>query len=498
MKWYLALQHAVMKRPRIATGGALVFVVLVGVAGYLWWTPPANTFYLREDGFHPESILIESGETITFVNKSSHAFWPASNGHPQHDLYASFDVGRPVLPGDSWSFTFDREGRWGFHDHIRSFYTGTVFVGADSVTYDCLAHISELDTAKKGECWDEKLQETLHNDGAEAAFKQFAEFYASDPGVTQIGCHLMVHRLGDAAYGEYVRYGNDLSRLQFPPESVYCGYGYYHGIMEHMIRDHPDFKKADAFCKMLVEKYQDTVPRIESNCYHAIGHGFIPEPTDIETWGDPHALPAPAIAACRNIEDSGLRAECMQGAFNVVSDWMWNNQFGLRFPKEDSLSLCRTFDDDEVSKACYYELSMKVLPYAGDNLINVYQRFVTSIPNDAIAGMVMNSAAAGLVGVMIQQDDFVPYLKQCRSLPERVQVDCLKGLAGGFVAHGKPEREYEKAMTFCGDEALTVAEKNVCYSTIFRNFRGVYTPEKTAGLCELIDVTYHPYCTEEI
>lgn len=492
---YKKIARSLLKDVRVRSIALGVLGVVAGALYFVWWLPPAGTVYLRDDGFHPEEIAVGVGETVTFVNKSSHPFWPASNAHPQHDQFVEFDAGQPLAPGMSWTFKFTREGKWGYHDHIRSYYAGTVYVGEAALSYNCVEHIAELNVSDKRECWDEELAKTMRSEGAQAAFKKFAAFYASDPDFTQIGCHSTAHRMGDVAYGEYVRYGNDLSRLQFPPESLYCGYGYYHGIMEHMIRDNPDFATADAFCKELIDEYEDTVPRIRLNCYHAIGHGFIPEPSDVEMWGDPFYLTDAAHAACRNLTDLVERSECFQGSFNVLADWMWNNQFGFRFPEEDSLALCREFDDPEISKACYYELSMKVIALVDDDIAQVYKRFAADIADDEIAGMVINSAAAGIVGRYISGDTFIPFLMDCRTLPLRVQVDCMKGLTGGFAAHGEPEKEYEKAVAFCIDSILTPDEKKVCYSNIFRTFQGIYSPEKITEVCDMIEPAYREYCT---
>lgn len=471
--------------------GAFLIAGAIALHSYI----PPNTFVLRSDGFHPRSIIVEPGASVTFVNRTNNAFWPASNSHPQHDQYATFDSGRPIAPGESWSFTFESEGKWNFHDHLRSFYTGTVIVGAEFADYDCIASIKELDVAQKRICWNEKLLHELQERGAKAAFALFAEFYRSDEDFTRVGCHMIAHQMGDAAYGEYLRYGEDLSVLEFPPESMYCGYGYYHGILEHLIRDNPDFEEADAFCKMLIREHEAEVPRIRLNCYHAIGHGFIPEPTDLEMWGKGTEMPKPAIAACGRLKEMDARTECYQGAFNVIGDWMWNNQFGLKFPKTDSLALCRAFDDPEVSQACYYELSMRVLPLAKSDLSTVYTMFVASITDDTVAGMVINSAAASALGERIADDSFLPLLAQCRSLPSRVHEDCLKGLTGGFVAHGEPGNEYVKAIAFCGDTTLTSPEKHICYANIVRTFRTVYTNEKLATICEDVEVPYQSYCT---
>lgn len=484
--------NARLKKWGVVVAGGLLLAAAIAIAAQQYIPP--HTFVLRSDGFHPRTITIEPGASVTFVNRTDHAFWPASNSHPQHDQYVEFDSGRPIAPGESWSFTFEREGKWGFHDHLRSFYTGTVVVGSEYADDDCMDAIKDADVAKKRICWNEKLRNELQERGAAAAFKLFAEFYRSDTDFTRVGCHIIAHQLGDAAYGEYLRYGEDLSKLQFPPESVYCGYGYYHGILEHLIRDNPDFEMADAFCKMLIREHEADVPRIRLNCYHAIGHGFIPEPTDLEMWGKGTHMPQPAIAACSKLEEMDARTECYQGAFNVIGDWMWTNQFGLKFPATDSLALCREFEDREVSTACYYELSMRILPLADHDLSIAYDRYVARIEDDAIAGMVINSAAASALGARIADDSFISLLYECRSLPARVQKQCVHGLAGGFVAHGEPANEYIKAIDFCGDAELTTAEKETCYENIVRTFKTVYAREKVAKICTAIETPYQKYC----
>jgi hypothetical protein len=176
---------------------------------------------------------------------------------------------------------------------------------------------------------------------------------------------------------------------------------------------------------------------------------------------------------------------------------MATNQFGLRLPEEDALSLCRSFDDQEVSSACYYELSMKILPFVGNDIVRVHDMYAASIVDDAIANMVMSSAVAAIIGNVITEDDFVPYLTECRKIPERVQSGCLAGITGAFVAYGEPEIEYVKALAFCGDPELREEERNACYQNIFRTFKGAYTKEKVADLCTRIDPAYHRYCSYE-
>ena len=79
-----------------------------------------------DDGYAPKTLEIMQGEMVTFVNGSSKEMWPASAMHPTHKAYpttggcigSTFDACKAIAPGDSWSFTFDVTGAWGFHDHL--------------------------------------------------------------------------------------------------------------------------------------------------------------------------------------------------------------------------------------------------------------------------------------------------------------------------------------------------------------------------------------------
>jgi len=81
-----------------------------------------------DNGFEPSTLTVSSGDTVKFENKSSDDFWPASNVHPTHLLYPGFDAKKPVLPGDSYSFTFTKKGSWGYHNHLEPDVQGTIVV----------------------------------------------------------------------------------------------------------------------------------------------------------------------------------------------------------------------------------------------------------------------------------------------------------------------------------------------------------------------------------
>jgi plastocyanin len=83
---------------------------------------------ITSSGFIPSTLTIKVGDTVTFVNKDSKPHWPASDPHPTHTNYPGFDALRPLKTGESYSFTFTKQGAWGYHDHLNPSLRGTIIV----------------------------------------------------------------------------------------------------------------------------------------------------------------------------------------------------------------------------------------------------------------------------------------------------------------------------------------------------------------------------------
>lgn len=79
-------------------------------------------------GFVPNNVTIKKGSTVKFINNSSKDIWPASTPHPTHTDYPGFDPKQSIVPGQTWSFTFDQVGTWGLHDHLNPARRGTITV----------------------------------------------------------------------------------------------------------------------------------------------------------------------------------------------------------------------------------------------------------------------------------------------------------------------------------------------------------------------------------
>lgn len=90
-------------------------------------------------GFKPQTITINKGTTVTFINKSEMPLYVASNPHPQHTDYPEFEAvrannGRMPRMTDTFSFKFEKTGTWGYHNHTASSDTGTEAVHPGTVT----------------------------------------------------------------------------------------------------------------------------------------------------------------------------------------------------------------------------------------------------------------------------------------------------------------------------------------------------------------------------
>ncbi len=90
--------------------------------------PKTVTISMTDSGFSPNTITINNGDTVKFVNNGTKGIWPASAPHPTHTDYPGFDAGKAVQPGGSYSFTFTKVGTWKYHNHSNSSQFGSITV----------------------------------------------------------------------------------------------------------------------------------------------------------------------------------------------------------------------------------------------------------------------------------------------------------------------------------------------------------------------------------
>ncbi len=90
--------------------------------------PQTYTVTYTNSGFDPATVNVKAGDTVQFINNSSSTMWVASDPHPTHNLYPEFDQKASVSTGGRYSFTFDKLGSWGYHNHKNPSSKGTVVV----------------------------------------------------------------------------------------------------------------------------------------------------------------------------------------------------------------------------------------------------------------------------------------------------------------------------------------------------------------------------------
>lgn len=83
---------------------------------------------LTDNGFEPKSVTIELGATVVWTNTTSRPMWVASDPHPTHSIFSDFDARTRVPQGETYSFTFTKEGSWEYHNHVNAGQTGIVMV----------------------------------------------------------------------------------------------------------------------------------------------------------------------------------------------------------------------------------------------------------------------------------------------------------------------------------------------------------------------------------
>jgi plastocyanin len=102
-------------------------------------TTPTTIVTLTSTGFSPATVTIHTGQSVTFVDKTTSPMDVASDPHPTHEGYSgttraahcpdtagtAFDQ---CAPGNSYTFTFQKIGSWGYHNHFSASEKGTVVV----------------------------------------------------------------------------------------------------------------------------------------------------------------------------------------------------------------------------------------------------------------------------------------------------------------------------------------------------------------------------------
>jgi plastocyanin len=130
----------------------VVVVLVVAVAGLLGWyflrekpinenmnqtlnasnsvaitRPPAKTVWIMGGSFNPSVVTIAAGETVTWINKDETKRKVAADPHPSGSTLTALHSDE-LGQNESYSFTFDTAGTWGYHDYLNPIKSGQIIV----------------------------------------------------------------------------------------------------------------------------------------------------------------------------------------------------------------------------------------------------------------------------------------------------------------------------------------------------------------------------------
>ena len=232
--------------------------------------------YTEDGKFVPERLEIVTGDTVTWVNESSYGVWPASNIHPSHEIYPEFDPLGDIPPGESWSFTFTRNGTWRYHNHSYASETGVITSSGGPETalgpldinvaapefpdppadFDPVPLLYDLDALE--------LYVSMY--GPDAAVQAVRQAGALEG----ILCHDVAHQIGRVTYQLFGAAG-----FQITPHE--CDSGAIHGVLEALFAERGTATLAEDLTIVCGDSLgTDDVNWYRINkCVHGIGHGLM-------------------------------------------------------------------------------------------------------------------------------------------------------------------------------------------------------------------------------
>ncbi len=467
----------------------LVRIALLAVcAGGFWWYMavvyvPPRTIIERDDGFHPRVLTIKAGETVTFKNERKKFFWPASDFHPSHTLYAAFDAKEPLKSGATYSFTFTEPGVYPFHDHLAAYMFGVIRVAnAQGEIPDTCAQDGSFN------CWMKRIYLILAEQGVDAAYDEVAKLYATEPEFPGT-CHYIAHNIGLASFQLY---RNDMKKL-LSPQATVCAAGFYHGFMEGYLGGSGSPKEAGVMCDAIGKKLGTMSPDARLQCYHGIGHGAIE--TAVSTLGTAniHEMLAQAVHMCEEASDGASeRYRCVSGAYNGIDNFFIGEQYGLSLQKSDVRELCRA-QPDVYKEACYGELNAVAKDLAKDDMRKALA-YILAIKDTAYIARSVEYVA-GIYGIQYAMNrSLYEFAASCEAVDPVYRMDCYRGAIRGLYEHGVPNKEYERVYGFCDSGYFSTADREMCYREALGQLRAQYGTRLYTQACAAAPQDMQQYC----
>lgn len=475
-----------IKRRYLAIAGVALVVLAAAV---IFLVKKDNlTVTLTAEGFTPATLSIQKGDTVTFVNETDKYFWPASDLHPTHAVYAEFDPKEPLAPGSTWSFVFAEAGTWKYHDHLAPLYLGAIIVnengsGPDEVAAENCTEFE--DKNRRSVCFADQIRAAYEAGGIKEGLEVFAELFNKEFTFAE-DCHTYTHILGQLAYADYSG-GKDFDVTN---QVAYCSYGFFHGFMEALVFETGDYKGSREFCDYIEERLDGEIGSV-GPCIHGIGHGLT-DGSDPRAYGDAEKLIAPALEICREVTRTEYEDKiCATGIYNALGELFLKDRTAGVLDENDVYAICRAETKPHIKEACYEDL--KIVPYAlADSDFKKSLDYILSIQDEIRYKKAALENLALFHVYTVVEDEYDASVSACQGLEDdELRISCMRGLAAGFINSGPPDKEYVRALDFCASPLLTEEERTHCYDRALQASYSRYAPEVFAKVCAIAPVEYH-------
>lgn len=442
-------------------------------------------------GFEPKSLEIAQGDTVVFENVGDEPHWPASNIHPTHRLYpgsgneycgseqeaTSFDACGALMPGETYSFTFDHPGLWRFHDHLNPQFSGKVSVLEVEGMAGPSLQVGPTEVPERE--FDENIPEeapVIFSD--ELALYSYVRKYGAGKTIQylyelqgQFGdCHQNAHTAGRFAYELF-------NEEAFQTCSAECHSGCYHGATEAYFRDHGTANLADDLAVICSSSLN---PFLSHQCFHGVGHGLMAY-ADYELFE--------ALSNCDLLPQG--QESCYSGVYmeNVVGGLAPTVGHFTDYLSEDPHFPCNIVDDKYKNSCYFYQTSRMVQIFDWDfakvaeacsEAEEQYQRSCFESMGRDVGGVNMTSNEGAIAA--------------CNTSPAGdPRIWCLNGAVQNtfWTPSGQ-----DQAIDFCV-QLDDHDEKFSCYDTIFRRATLVlHSQEDLTAFCAKAESAYRGPCFE--
>lgn len=424
-----------------------------------------TTIAITGNGFEPANALFHQGSKVLFLNRDTRAHWPASDPHPTHEIYPEFDPKRTIAPGDVWGFTFERVGKFGFHDHLNPHVRGVIEVVAEQGSQ---ARTKPPEKPIWLTFW-EKITAFFYREPKGEDFKKLGdqekfstlEKMANSKGAKRVWQYLLTTYHGESgSSGNIHDLAHLAGKLFFDKDSwpgltscsVTFAFGCYHGFLDQAFVDDLDrLGQAEIICAGFGSRESGPY----GSCVHGIGHGVASfyRTTDLKS----------ALESCRTLPSAGVNF-CTDGVFMEFA-----RNTGENFYKSnDPLTVCQNYP--VLAHSCGRNLPTVLLSRQDKTKAETVSICSQQSANtaqgcfDALAFMI-----AGESGGQAQK-----VVAGCQIFSDKkLAADCLTKAAGELVFQEAPNYR-EQSWLVC--DALSGNEKNSCRDYVASLFRAYNRP----------------------